>query len=155
MLFRSSEIAVAVVDRQGQEVLDLRTEWLPRAIYGEAEYDRRVLEVRRRRYYGRDSKDKAGILRYTKVTDALIDLTDIPTPQTERELAWLLSFYWHVDQASDSLPQLAGHQHEGRRPMPHLLRELRRVYEAALGEGLQLPSDSRKALRDLGILGSR
>ena len=31
-----------------------------------------------RRYYGQDSGDKAGILRYTKVTDTLIDLTDVP-----------------------------------------------------------------------------
>jgi len=146
-----SDIAVAVVNGRGEEVFDLRSEWLPQMIYGEAEYGRRVLELRRRRYYSRDSQDKAGILRYTKVTDALIDLTDTPAPGNERELAWLLSFYWHVDQAYDSIPELSQHRGEGQRPLPHLLRALQRTYEAGLAQGLKLPGHSQRALQDLGI----
>ena len=41
----------------------------------------------RRRYYSRDAQDKAGILRYTKVTDNILDIADIPPPTNERELA--------------------------------------------------------------------
>ena len=62
-----SDTAVAVVNAQGEEVLDLRQEWLPRNIYGEEEYSRRIDELRQRRFYGIDENDKAGILRYTRL----------------------------------------------------------------------------------------
>ena len=101
-----SDIAVAVVNAQGETVLDLREGWIPKEIYGEDDYAARMRELSRRRYYSRDSQDKAGILRYTKVQDAIIDMADIPSPIEERELAWLLSFYWHVDQAYNTLPEL-------------------------------------------------
>ena len=146
-----SDVVVAVVNSQGEEVLDLRKDWLPREVYGEEEYRTRIPELMHRRYYGRDSQDKAGILRYTKVTDAVIDLTDIPAPANERELAWLLSFYWHVDQAYDSLPQLVQHQEEGHPPTPQLIKSLGQSYQAGLEQGLQLPPDSQKALKELGI----
>ena len=111
------------------------------------------MDLRRRRYYGRDAQDKAGILRYTKVTDALMDLSDIPEPSNERELAWLLSFYWKVDQAYNSLAELSQHRSEGRQPLPHLLRALERAYQAGVTAGLELPAASRSVLRELGIGG--
>ena len=146
-----SDVAVAVVNAQGEEVLDLRTQWLPREIYGEAEYTRRIEKLRRRRYYGRDAKDKAGILRYTKVIDSLIDLEDIPAPANERELAWLLSYCWHVDQAYGSLSELAAHCSEGRLPNPDVRSALGRKYQAGLAQGLQLTPETRNFLSDLGI----
>ena len=146
-----AEVAVSIVDGRGREVLDLREEWLPSRIYDDADYRERVVGLRRRRYYGQDSADKAGILRYTKVTDTLIDLTDIPAPDDERELAWLLSFYWHVDGAHDSLAELTGHLAEGLRPPPHLLRSLRRMYEAGVSGGLKLSADAASALAASGI----
>ena len=93
-----SDVAVAIVDGRGREVVDLRQDWLPRGIYGEQDYARRMVDLSRRRYYGRDAQDKAGILRYTKVANELYDLSDIPAPANERELAWLLSFCWNGDQ---------------------------------------------------------
>jgi hypothetical protein len=146
-----SDVAVAILNLQGDEILDLRRAWLPRELYGESEYRRCVVALRRRRYYGRDAQDKAGILRYTKVTDALIDLTDIPPPSNERELAWLLSFYWHIDQTSDSLPELVQHLGEGLRPAPHLLRALQHMYEAGRLGGLDLSPESQGTLRTLGM----
>ena len=146
-----SDIAVAVVNASGEEVLNLRQDWLPVNIYGEDDYNHRVMDLRRRRYYGRDAQDKAGILRYTKVTDALMDLSDIPEPSNERELAWLLSFYWKVDQAYNSLAELSQHRSEGRQPLPHLLRELERAYQAGVTAGLELPTASRGVLKELGI----
>jgi len=146
-----SDIAVAIVDQNGAEVMDLRQEWLPINLYGEDEYTRRVLELRKRRYFGRDAADKAGILRYTKVSEALIDLADIPTPANERELAWLLSFYWKVDQAYDTLTDLLANLGQGHRPMPHLLRELNRKYGVSVSRGLNLPGESQSALKLLGI----
>ena len=148
-----SYIAVAVVNLQGETVLDLHPEWLPSVIYGEAEYARRIVELRRRRYYSLDAQDKAGILRYTKVTDNLLDIADIPPPTNERELAWLLSFYWHVDGAYNSLPELVLHREEGRKPRPQTLAAIKIKYAAGLDQGLELPPESRKALREAGIAG--
>ena len=145
----NADVAVAVIKKNGEELVDLRAEWLPRFIYGEAEYHRRVVELKRRRYYGRDSRDKAGILRYTKVMDALVDVNDIPQPASERELAWLLSFYWHVDQPYDSLSELAQHLGEGRRPTPDAFKALRQMYQAGVNQGLNLPASSQDHSRML------
>ncbi|MFQ6030289.1 MAG: hypothetical protein ACE5Q6_22675, partial [Dehalococcoidia bacterium] len=144
-----SHIGVAIVNRQGQEVMDLRKEWLPAGIYGWGEYAQRVLELSRRRYYGRDAGDRAGILRYTKVVNELLDVTDIPAPINERELAWLLSFYWNVDKSYDSLPELARHLEEGHRPSRRVLKSICEAYSAGLAHGLQLPHESLPLLREL------
>ena len=146
-----AEIGVAIVNKNGEEIVDLRQEWLPRNIYGETDYNRRVVELRRRRYYGRDSEDKAGILRYTKVTNGLIDLNDIPPPNDERQLAWLVSFYWTVDQPYNTLPELCQHLSEGMRPPDYLLRALNQMYSMGLDQELQLSSDRNEALNLLGI----
>ena len=146
-----SEVGVAIVDSQGEELVDLRKEWLPQGIYGDEEYTSRVLELRRRRYFGRDAQDKAGILRYTKVNSALIDLADIPAPTNERELTWLLSFFWHVDQACNTLATLMEHLGEGQRPLTHLLRALQDKYETGLAQGLELSEEGRSALPRLGL----
>ena len=145
------DVAVAMVNRQGEEVLDFRREWLPVGIYGADEYTRRALELRRKRYYGDHPGDKAGILRYTKVTDAIFDFSDIPPPRNERELAWLLSLYWHLDEAYEQLAEVARRRSEGRRPAPQVLKPLRQMYEAGLAQGLEIPADSHDALRALGI----
>ena len=146
-----SKVAVAVVNQRGEEVQDLRKEWLPLEIYGEAEYARRVQELQRRRYYGKDAQDRAGILRYTKVTDGLFTLDDIPAPNNEREQAWLLSLSWHVDQAYNSLPELAAHLDEGQRPPLERLQALQQMFEVALAQGLQLSEEGRGALSTLGL----
>jgi hypothetical protein len=146
-----SEVAVAIVNESGKEVIDLRSEWLPRNIYGEDEYISRVVNLRRLRYFGADSSDKAGILRYTKVTDNLIDPADVPPPANERELAWLLSFYWNVDQAYDSLAELSSHRDQGLRPAQHLLRVVQQMYESGTSQSLELTSEARAALVDLGV----
>lgn len=150
-----SDIGVAIVNQRGEEVVDLRPDWLPVSIYGEEEYTARILKLSQRRYYSRDPEDKAGILRYTKVIDDVIELDDIPPPGNERELAWLLSFYWHVDQAYNTLSVLAQHRGEGRRPGPELLRAIQDKYEAGLSQGLGLPPDSLRALEELGLSAAR
>ena len=146
-----SEVGVAVVDVHGEEQIDLREEWLPQRIYGDEDYTSRVLDLRRRRYFGRDAQDKAGILRYTKVNSALIDLADIPAPTNERELTWLLSFFWHVDQACHTLASLMEHLGEGQRPLIHLLRALQEKYETGSAQGLELSDEGKAALPRLGL----
>lgn len=146
-----SHVAVAVVDSTGREAFNLRREWLPRTIYGEAEYVRRITELTRRRYYGRDAQDKAGILRYTKVMDAVFDLEDIPAPKTERELAWLLSFCWHVDQPYSTLTELTTRLGEGTMLSPLRLRRLQQMAEAGVRQGLVLSDEGRAALQGLGL----
>ncbi len=147
-----SDIAVAIVNQNGDEVVDLRSEWLPREIYGEAEYKRRVEELNRRRHYGRDAQDKAGILRYTKVNNNILDLRIIPSPINERELAWLLSFYWNVDQAYNSLPELVQHLGEGNLPGPETISQLQEKYELGLEWGLESSQDSQSVLAKLGLV---
>ena len=147
-----SDIAVAVVNAQGETVLDLREGWIPKEIYGEDDYAARMRELSRRRYYSRDSQDKAGILRYTKVQDAIIDMADIPSPIEERELAWLLSFYWHVDQAYNTLPELVARLGEGRRPSAGRMAAIQSMYEAGLSQGLDLSESGQAALEQVGII---
>ena len=146
-----SDIAVAIVDRSGQQVMDLRQEWLPRNIYGEADYARRVVELRRRRYFGRDADDKAGILRYTRVANDLLDITDIPAPTDERQLAWLLSFYWGINQSSNSLTELTQHLGEGQQPAEHLLRALGAAVAAGVEQGLDISGEGKTVLGSLRI----
>ncbi len=145
------KVAVAIVDRDGREVQDLRSEWLPREIYGEDEYRKRVRELKRKRFYGDNEKDKAGILRYTRVNNAIFDLDEIPPPSNERDLAWLLSFYWHVQQACGSLSDLAAHSGEGQRPDEHILKALTKKCQQGVQEGLQIPPDCLETLSSLGI----
>ena len=128
-----SHVAVAIVDAEGREVMDLRSNWLPREIYGRDDYTSRVHQLKQRRYYGRDAEDKAGILRYTKTTDAIFDLDDIPDPTNERELAWLLSFYWNVPLSANTLADLVATSHQGLRPAPHILRALRKKCAGQIG----------------------
>ena len=145
-----SDIAVAIVDGKGNTAVDLSSEWLPRNIYGDQEYAKRIADLSRRRYYGRDAEDKAGIIRYTKVTNDLYDLDDIPSPSNERELAWLLSNYWGLDQAYNTLPDLAVHLDEGSRPSADNLNALAAKYRES---GLQLPPESADKLGKLGLGG--
>ena len=145
------DVAVAIVDGDGREVQNLRNEWLPREIYGEDEYRRRVRELKRKRFYGDNEKDKAGILRYTRVNNAIFDLDEIPPPSNERELAWLLSFYWHVQQACSTLSDLAAHSGEGQRPDEDILKALTKKCRQGVQEGLQIPPDCLETLSSLGI----
>ena len=146
-----SDIAVAIVGPNGDVALDMRKEWSPKDIYGEDDYVSRMRELSRRRYYSRDAADKAGILRYTKVEEAILDISDIPAPAAERELAWLLSFYWHVDQAYNSLSDLNAHLNEGTRPSDARLATLGNMYRSGVEQGLVIPAGSEGYLGRLGI----
>jgi hypothetical protein len=146
-----SEVAVAITDADGDEVVDLREGWLPVNIYGEADYAERVVELMRRRYYGRNQQDKAGILRYTKVVNTILDISDAPSPTNERELSWLLSFYWSLDQAYETLAETAAHRSEGMRPVAYQMRELQRKFDAGLANGLSLGASALQGLTYLGL----
>ncbi|SVA00253.1 uncharacterized protein METZ01_LOCUS53107 [marine metagenome] len=143
-----SDIAVAIVDQSGNEVVDFRSDWLPTNIYGAEDYSHRITELSRRRFYGESSEDKAGILRYTKVLNDLYNLPDIPVPNNERELTWLLSFFWNVDQAYDTLAELAAHKEEGNAPDAAEAQKLQEMYSKA---GLGLSTNATVALISLGI----
>ena len=143
-----SDIAVGIVDESGKEIVDLRSEWLPTNIYSAEDYSQRITELSRRRFYGESSEDKAGILRYTKVLNGLYDLTDIPVPNNERELTWLLSFYWNVDQAYDTVADLDAHKAEGSAPSAAETQTLQDMYGKS---GLSLPG---AALASLGLKAS-
>ena len=146
-----SEVAVAVVDAKGNEAVNLREKWLPAVIYGQDDYAERVAELMHRRYYGRDQQDKAGILRYTKVVNTVLDISDIPAPANERELSWLLSFYWSMDQAYETLAEAAAHRAEGMRPVAYQLNELQRKYRDGLQSNLSIDAAGRQRLVELGL----
>ncbi|MQF65110.1 hypothetical protein FIM04_03195 [SAR202 cluster bacterium AC-409-J13_OGT_754m] len=124
---------------------------MPRHIYGEDDYKSRILQLTKRRYYGEDSQDKAGILRYTKVVNDLIDLDDIPIPSTERELSCLLSFYWQVDQTCSTISELLDHLSEGHQPQPSTLATIQVKTTTALEQGLQLNPANKNLLENLGL----
>ena len=142
-----SDAAVAIVDENGNEVVDLRTEWLPKNIYGDTDYASRITELSRRRFYGESSADKAGILRYTKVFNHIYDITDIPVPNNERELTWLLSFYFNVDQPYDTLSDLEAHRGEGNSPDAAVSQKLQDMFKES---GISIPN-SDVALSALGL----
>ena len=149
-----SDIAVAIVNESGNEIIDLRDDWLPQNIYGKENYAQRITELSRRRFYGQSSEDKAGILRYTKVVNGLYELSDIPVPANERELTWLLSFFWNVDQAYDTLSQLDAHRGEGSPPDSAASEKLQGMYERAISSGTSIPAGSAAVLTSLGIRAS-
>ena len=146
-----SEVAAAVTDASGNEVLDLRAEWLPRNVYGEEDYVRRIDALRYRRFYGSPENERTGILRYTKVVNALTDLSDVPPPRSEWEAARLLSFYWSLDRSYETLAETAAHRTEGEAPSAELLSALSYACARGVVEGLALSSGAEAALRELGI----
>ena len=148
---QGSDVAVAIVDRGGRVALDLRDGWLPKDIFGEAEYSKRVVELNRRRCYGIDSADKSGILQYTKVDNGVMDVSQVPTPRTERELAWLLSFYWNIDQTCDSLGELGLHLTHAQRPTATILEKLRRKCRDSVSHHVDLTPGETVVLRGLGV----
>jgi hypothetical protein len=145
------DVAVALVDSKGREIFDLRDQWLPRTIYGEHDYSDRVLELKRKRYFGADVNDRSGILRYTKVKNEVYDLTDIPIPSNEREMAWILSFFWSVDQAYETIVELSDHLKEGHSPEDGVMNQLKAVTREAFSNGLGLDEDGAQALNSLGF----
>ena len=146
-----SDIAVAIVDASGNEVVNLREEWLPTNIYSADDYAKRITELSRRRFYGVSSDDKAGILRYTKVVNELYDLSDIPIPENERELTWLLSFFWNVDQAYNNVADLNSHKHEGTTPDRDFMQKLQDIYASASANGIDLSAEAMSSLGSLGV----
>ena len=146
-----SSVAVAVTNGEGNEVLNLREDWLPRAIYGEDDYSRRINALRQRRYYGSPANERTGILRYTKVLNSLINMNDIPLPTTEWELSRLLSFYWNLDRSYETVSDAAAHRAEGERPSDGLLVTLAEACARGADEGLSLDSAARAALGELGL----
>lgn len=145
------DVAVALIDSKGREIMDLRDQWLPRIIYGEHDYSNRVLELKRKRYFGSDVNDRAGILRYTKVRNDVYELTDIPVPSNEREMAWILSFFWNVDQAYETIVELSDHLKEGCSPEDDIMDQLRTVIRQAFSNGVGLDKNSTQALNSIGL----
>jgi hypothetical protein len=146
-----SDVAVAIIDHDGQTVVDLRDGWLPRDVFGFAEYARRVGKLNGTRCYGRDSSDKAGILQYTKVDNEIMDISQVPAPKTEREMAWLLSFYWNLDQACDSVAAFGSNLDQGQRPVGGLIEKLRHKCQAAISREIDLAPDETALLRRLRV----
>ena len=146
-----SDIAVAIVDALGNEVINLREDWLPANIYGADDYARRITELSRRRFYGMNEEDKAGILRYTKVVNELYDLSDIPIPENERELTWLLSFFWNVDQAYNNIADLVAHKEEGIALDANTMQKLNDMYRSASANGINLSNEAISSLGSLGL----
>ena len=131
--------------------MDLRQDWLPKSIYGYDEYGRRLKELKRKRYYGDDQEDRAGILRYTKVSTEIFDQKDIPVPSNERELAWLTSFYWHLDSAHETLAKASANSTSGTVPGGADAEALSHAYRESASQGLVLSAEAKAAAQRLGL----
>jgi hypothetical protein len=147
-----TDVAVAIVNAGGTEVKDLRGEWIPRNLYGDAEYANRLLRLKRKRYYGDNQEDRAGILRYTKVSEEVFDAGDIPTPSNEREMAWLSSFYWGLDRAYETLAEASQNLSSGTSPTAAGSNTLKTAYGKAIGHGMDLSADATSAAARLGLV---
>ena len=148
------EVAVAIVNAQGEEVEDLRG-WLPSQIYEPAEYARRMEVHKRRRFYGHTANDRTSsrVFRFTKVSEEVHDFQDIPAPRNERELSWLLSYFWHVDAAYATLAEFGEHLEESTGvPNRQALKGIRRLIWDGAEHGLTLSAEHRELLTTLGIL---
>jgi hypothetical protein len=66
-------------------------------------------------------------------------------------LAWLLSFFWNVDQAYETLAELRAHVSEGDAPVADVLKNLQDMYAQATGNGLSLDGAPAAALSSLGF----
>ena len=145
------DVAVAIINGDGEEIMDLREEWLPRSIYGEDDYRTRVNALKHKRFYGDNADDKAGILRYTKVHNKIFDISEIPIPLDERELSWLLSFYYGLDQAYETLREVLTHVEEGDSPEEGTLHRIEEIYAESVNQGLKMSWEGKDKLRILGF----
>ena len=146
-----ADVAVAIVDDSGNELIDFRGEWIPSYIYDDAEYSRRISESKYKRYYGESPEDKSGILRYTKVISSVFDWDDVPAPRDVRELTVLASFIWKVDQGYSDLQTLVSHLEEGKTPDPEDLSTLDEKFQQGIAGHLILSEDDRKWLPGIGL----
>ena len=145
------DVAVAVVDAEGNEVINLRENWLPKSIYGEEDYKARVQDLKHKRFYGDDQTDKAGILRYTKVNKEIFDLAEIPAPMNEREVAWLVSFYCNLDEAYETIDRLSENLPEEVIDQMGFGKVTGKIKEG-FKSGLYLTSEAQIKLQLLGII---
>ena len=134
-----------------EEIQDLRKEWLPKELYGEENYSQRLSVLKRKRYYGESQEDKSGILRYTKAVNSLLDKDDIPEPETERELTWLFSYFWNLDQAYPTLTEAASHLDSQPPPPNDTKLFLQEMFDNSIKRGLALPNNAKDLLGPFGI----
>ena len=145
------DVAVAIMNHNNEEIQDLRGEWLPKEIYGEDNYNQRLRTLKRKRYYGESQEDKSGILRYTKAINTLLDLSDIPEPESERELAWLLSFFWDLDQAYQTIAEVTSNLGPQSTLPTETSNFLQQMFDRAIGNGLPLTGNFKELLVSVGI----
>ena len=145
------DVAVAIVDSNNKEVIDLRADWLPQHIYGTTDYSTKIDSLKYKRYYGDNQQDKAGILRYTKANNEIFDLNDIPSPRDIRETAWLISFYWSLDQAHEDLSSLVDNMSVASKPEAETVSAIQNKVAQALKDGLNLDSSDKEILSKFGL----
>lgn len=145
------DVAVAIVDSNNKEVIDLRADWLPQHIYGTTDYSTKIDSLKYKRYYGDNQQDKAGILRYTKANNEIFDLNDIPSPRDIREAAWLISFYWSLDQAHEDLPSLVDNISVAAKPDTETISAIQNKVTQALKDGLNLDASGKEILSKFGL----
>ncbi len=145
------DVAVAIVDSNDKEVIDLRADWLPQHIYGTTDYSNKIDSLKYKRYYGDSQQDKAGILRYTKANNEIFDLNDIPSPRDIRETAWLISFYWSLDQAHEDLSSLVDNMSVASKPEAETVSAIQNKVAQALKDGLNLDSSDKEILSKFGL----
>jgi hypothetical protein len=145
------ELASAIINKDGKEVVDLRKDWLPRNIYENKEYNNKVENLKHKRYYGDSQNDKAGILRYTRANNDIFDIDDIPLPSNDREAAWLVSFYWSLEQAYESIELLGQNTSESSNPNPQALSQVNAKLLSAAENGLVFNLRDKEILGKFGI----
>ncbi|MBH42258.1 MAG: hypothetical protein CL787_01860 [Chloroflexi bacterium] len=145
------DIAVAIIDSNGKEVIDLRPDWLPQNIYGSDDYNNKIDSLKYKRYYGSSQEDKAGILRYTKANNEIFEIDDIPSPRDEREAAWLISFYWSLDQVYENIPSLDNSMSGPAKPDLSTISAIQEKLNTSLRNGLRIGLEAKETLGKFGL----
>ena len=129
----------------------LRPDWLPQNIYGSDDYNNKIDSLKYKRYYGSSQEDKAGILRYTKANNEIFEIDDIPSPRDEREAAWLISFYWSLDQAYENIPSLDNSVSGPAKPDLSTISAIQEKLNTSLRNGLRIGLEAKETLGKFGL----
>ena len=90
-------------------------------------------------------------MRYTKANNEIFEIDDIPSPRDEREAAWLISFYWSLDQAYENIPSLDNSVSGPAKPDLSTISAIQEKLNTSLRNGLRIGLEAKETLGKFGL----
>jgi len=146
----NSDIAVAIIDSNGKEIFDLRDKWIPSNIYTKKDYQSRINDLKYYRYYENIHSEKSGILRYTKTNNSILDPSDIPYPNNEKDLSSLLSFFWSLNNRTNTIKEfnIEASRQKSNKPDSKTLEKISNLYKNASISGIKLSKKNKDIIEN-------